>query len=133
MAIQVNIDENKVDNFSNDARTTLKKQLEKYADDIIKEANLIEEILTDDGANIEITSRTILQAARKNETYHGKRKKNVGLVIIKTVSVFSLLLTGFLFDSTGYQDSTVRFIAFIISLIVACVSTVLQFVLETKE
>jgi len=133
VAIQVNIDENKVDNFSNDARTTLKKQLEKYADDIIKEANLIEEILTDDGANIEITSRTILQAARKNETYHGKRKKNVGLVIIKTVSVFSLLLTGFLFDSTGYQDSTVRFIAFIISLIVACVSTVLQFVLETKE
>lgn len=133
MAIQVNIDENKVDNFSNDARTTLKKQLEKYADDIIKEANLIEEILTDDGANIEITSRTILQAARKNETYHGKRKKNVGLVITKTISALSLLLTGFLFDSTGYQDSTVRFIAFIISLIIACVSTVLQFVLEAKE
>lgn len=133
MAIQVNIDENKVDNFSNDARTTLKKQLEKYADDIIKEANLIEEILTDNGVNIEITSRTILQAARKNETYHGKRKKNVGLVITKTVSALSLLLTGFLFDSTGYQDSTVRFIAFIISLIIACVSTVLQFVLEAKE
>lgn len=133
MAIQVNIDENKVDNFSNDARTTLKKQLEKYADDIIKEANLIEEILTDDGASIEITSRTILQAARKNETYHGKKKKNVGSVITKTVSALSLLLTGFLFDSTGYQDSTVRFIAFIISLIVACVSTVLQFVLEAKE
>lgn len=46
MAVQVNIDDNKIDNFSDGAQTTLKKQMEKYADDIIKEANLIEEAIS---------------------------------------------------------------------------------------
>ena len=45
MAVQVNIDENKIDNFSDGAKTTLEKQIEKYTDDIIKEANLIEEAI----------------------------------------------------------------------------------------
>ena len=57
MAVQVNIDDNKIDNFSDGAQTTLKKQMEKYADDIIKEANLIEEAIREDGANTEITSK----------------------------------------------------------------------------
>ena len=56
VAVQVNIDDNKIDNFSDGAQTTLKKQMEKYADDIIKEANLIEEAIREDGANTEITS-----------------------------------------------------------------------------
>ena len=60
VAVQVNIDENKIDNFSDGAQTTLKKQMEKYADDIIKEANLIEEAIREDGANTEITSNIVL-------------------------------------------------------------------------
>lgn len=35
MAVQINIVDDKVDNFSDEAQTTLKKQIEKYADDII--------------------------------------------------------------------------------------------------
>ena len=132
MAIQVNIADNRIDNFSVDAQTTLKKQIEKYADDIIKEANLIEEDLREDGASTEITSNNVLQAVRKKKTNHNK-KPNRGLLITKIVSVFSLLLTGFLFDSTGYQDSVIKLIAFVLFLIVASVSTVLQFVLEDRE
>ena len=67
VAVQVNIDDNKIDNFSDGAQTTLKKQMEKYADDIIKEANLIEEAIREDGANTEITSNIVLQAVRKNK------------------------------------------------------------------
>jgi len=37
VAVQINIVDDKVDNFSDEAQTTLKKQIEKYADDIIKE------------------------------------------------------------------------------------------------
>lgn len=132
MAVQVNIDDNKIDNFSVGAQTTLKKQIEKYADDIIKEANLIEEALREDGASTEITSNNVLQAVRKNKTNHNK-KPNRSLLITKIVSSLSLLVTGFLFDSTGYQDNVIKLIAFIICLIVASVSTVLQFVLEDRE
>lgn len=34
--IQINIDENKVDNFSDDAQAALKKEVAKYASDLIK-------------------------------------------------------------------------------------------------
>lgn len=132
MAIQVNIDDNKVDNFSVDAQATLKKQVEKYADDIIKEANLIEEDFREDGASTEISSNNVLQAVRKKKTNHNK-KPNRGLLITKIVSSFSLLLTGFLFDSNGYQNNANKMIAFVVFLIVASVSTVLQFVLEERE
>lgn len=132
MAIQVNIDDSQIDNFSTDAQTTLKKQMEKYTTDIIKEANLIEEAIREDGASTEITSNIILQAVRKNKTNNNK-KSNKGLLITKIISVFSLLITGFLFDSAGYQNNVVKLITFIIFLIVASVSTVLQFVLEDKE
>lgn len=61
MAVQVNIDENKIDNFSDGAKTTLEKQIEKYTDDIIKEANLIEEAIREDGASAEITSNIVFK------------------------------------------------------------------------
>ena len=73
MAVQVNIDDNKIDNFSDGARITLKKQMDKYADDIIKEANLIEEAIREDGANTEITSNIVLQAVRKNKSNLSKK------------------------------------------------------------
>ena len=132
VAVQINIVDDKVDNFSDEAQTTLKKQIEKYADDIIKEANLIEEGIREDGASTEITSNIVLQAVRKNKTYHNK-KSNKTLLITKIVSALSLLITGFLFDSSGYQNNKMGLIAFVICLIVASVSTVLQFVFEDKE
>ncbi|MDE5885125.1 MAG: hypothetical protein K2H29_08655 [Oscillospiraceae bacterium] len=132
MIIQVNIDDNEIDNFSTDAQTTLKKQMEKYALDIIKEANLIEETRREDGASTEITSNTILLAVRKSKIDHNK-KKNKGLLISKIVSTLSVLLTGFFFDSEGYQNNLIKLISFVSFLIIACVSTVLQFVLEDKE
>ncbi len=132
MAIQVNINDNKIDNFSNEAQTTLKNQVEKYADDIIKEANLIEEAFREDGASAEIISNHVLQAVRKNKTNH-HRKPNRFLIITKIISSLSLLVTGFLFDSAGYQNNVGKLIAFIICLIIASVSTVLQFVLEDRE
>lgn len=131
MAVQVNIDDNKIDNFSVGAQNTLKKQLEKYADDIIKEANLIEEDLREDGASTEITSNIVLQAVRKKKT-NLIRKPHKELLVAKIVSSISALLTGILFDSDGYQGNAAKLIFFVIILIIACVSTVLQFVWEDR-
>ncbi|WP_270640203.1 hypothetical protein [Longibaculum muris] len=132
MIIQINVDEDEIDNLSSDAQITLTKQIEKYTNDIIKEANLIEEVIREDGASTEITSNIILQAVRKNKTVRNK-KSSKSLLITKIVSVFSLLITGFLFDSSGYENNMLGLIAFVISLIVASVSTVLQFIFEDKE
>lgn len=132
MALQVDIGIDKIDNFSSGAKAELVKQLEKYGDNIIKESNLIEEAIREDGASTEITSNIVIQAVRKSKV-PSQKKHSKTLLLLKIVSWLSLLLTGFLFDSNGYQGATIKLVIFIFFLIVACVSTVLQFVFEDKE
>ena len=130
--IQVNIDEKKVDNFTDQARDKLKEQMGKYADNIIKESNLIEESIREDGAIAEITSTIVMQAVRKSKNDTRKKPRN-RMIIIRIVSSFSILITGFLFDASGYGHNFMKLIFFIIFLIIASVSTAIQIVLEEKE
>ena len=130
--IQVNIDEKKVDNFTDQARDTFKEQMGKYADNIIKESNLIEESIREDGAIAEITSTIVMQAVRKSKNDTRKKPRN-WMIIIRIVSSFSILITGFLFDASGYGHNFTKLIFFIIFLIIASVSTAIQIVLEEKE
>lgn len=132
MALQANIDDSKVSNFSNDAKLELVRQLEKYGDSIINESNLIEQAIREDGACTEITSNIVIQAVRKNKNIH-KRKSNIPLIIVKIMSPISLCITGLLFDINGYKDEPIKLIFLIIFLSVGCISTVLQFVFEDKE
>lgn len=132
MGIQINIDDDQINNLSESAKSELKKQAEKHVKDIIKEANLIEDVIREDGACQEITSNIIIQAVRKNKTNPNK-KNSKWLLFFKITSALSLLLTGCLFDSDGYEEKFLVFIFFVISLIVATITTVMQFVLEEKE
>lgn len=131
MALQVNIDDDKIDNFSNDAKLELSNQLKKYGNNIIKESNLIEEVIREDGASKEITSNIVIQAVRKSKIQH--KKHNKVLLFLKIASWLFMLITGFLFDIDGYAGATGKLIGFIICLVFASVSTVLQFVYEDKE
>ena len=123
------ITDEQMENMSEKAKEELVSQLSTYAERIIKEANLIEEGNREDGANREITSSIVKQAVRKYKSNVPTKKEN-GLVVLKVFSAFSLLITVFLFDANGYQDNIIKLILFIIALIVASVSTVLQFVRE---
>ena len=105
--IQVNIDEKKVDGFTDQARDTLKEQMGKYADNIIKESNLIEESIREDEANAEITSTIVMQAVKKYKSDTRKKPSN-NRWIIRVVSTFSTLITGFLFDASGYGHNCIR-------------------------
>ena len=132
VSVEIKIDENKIDNLSNDARRTLKHQIEIHADSIIKDANLIEQASRENGASQEITSNIVLQAVKKNKV-NFKKNPHKGLLICKILSALSLLFTGFLFDSDGFQDTPLLLIAFIVMLVIATGTTVVQFILEDKE
>lgn len=129
MALRVEIADEQMENMTEQAKDELANQLRTYAENIIKEANLIEEGNREDGANREITSSIVMQAVRKYKS-NAPKKNDKGLVVLKIVSAFSLLITGFLFDANGYQDNTMKLVFFVVMLIIACVSTVLQFVKE---
>lgn len=129
MDIKITIDDNSVNNFVGDAESTLKKQLEQYARDVIKEANLIEEGLHEDEAAKEITSSYILQAARKSRTVKPP-KKHKYLPLAKIVSFVSSFLAGVLFDLEAMQGDKWRIIITFVVFIVATISTLFQFIWE---
>ena len=129
MAIQISIEDNQIEGLSENAKITLKKQVLEYASDVIKEANLIEEVIREDGAKKEITSNIIMNAVKKHKNYIIK-KPFKPLIACKIVSSLSLLITGFLFDLNGYQNNAGKLIAFIVLLVIACITTVLQHIKE---
>lgn len=132
VAIRVNIGNDKLSNFSNEAQGTLKTQLEKYGDEIIKEANLIEEGLRENDASTEITSNYVLWAVRKSKTFRPKKKRK-HIIAIKLTAFISSLITGALFDIEAMQASVLRLIVFLITFSIAGGSTLIQFFEEERE
>lgn len=132
VAVRVTIGNDKLGNFSNEAQDTLKNQLEKYADEIISEASLIEEGLREDNASTEITSNYVLWAVRKNKTSRPK-KKSKKMVVIKITAFISSLITGALFDIEAIQASVLRLILFLVVFAIAGGTTLIQFFEEERE
>lgn len=72
--LKVEITDEHMENMSDKAKEELVSQLNKYAENIIKEAILIEEGNREDGANREITSSIVKQAARKYKSNVPQKK-----------------------------------------------------------
>lgn len=131
MNFNIEIDDTNLANLSSGAKSKLQEQVKEYANDLLKEAALIEEGDRQEGANSEITSSIIMQAVsvRRNRNYIEK-KTPIWLKISKFVSTVSCLITGFLFDPAGYQDGFAKLMGFVICFAIACISTALVFIKE---
>lgn len=128
--MEVNIKEELLTDFSGNAKEKLQEQTMAYAQELIKEARLIEEAQREDGAKAEITSNIITRAAFVKRTLGTEKKVPWWLKLCKIISVISCTLTGFFFDPNGYNNHSAMLIAFIIAFAVACVSTVLMYAKE---
>lgn len=131
MNFSIEINDTNLANLSSGAKSKLQEQVEEYANDLLKEAALIEEGDRQEGANSEITSNIIMQAVsvRRNRNFIEK-KTPVWIKICKFVSTISCLITGFIFDPTGYQDNFMGFMTFVVCFAMACISTALIFIKE---
>lgn len=131
MNFHIEIDDTVAANLSDGAKSKLQEQTKEYAHDLLKEAILIEEGNRQEGANSEITSNIIMQAVsvRRNRNYIPP-KTPVWLNICKFVSTLSSLITGFLFDPSGYQNNFQKLMGFIICFAITCISTALVFLKE---
>ncbi|AAL95115.1 DNA-dependent DNA polymerase III subunit alpha [Fusobacterium nucleatum] len=77
MGLQIEIENIVIDNFSESAKTILKTEIKKYAENIVKEANLIEEGELENGIDIEITAKSVNNAVRKNKLNYKKKNKKI--------------------------------------------------------
>lgn len=128
--MEINIKDDLLVDFSGNAKDKLKERTVAYAEELIKEARLLEEGQREDGAKTEITSNIITRAAMVKRTIGIEKKEPTWLKICKIVSVISCAMAGFFFDPNGYTDKLAMLIAFIVFFAVACVSTVLMFIKE---
>lgn len=127
--MDIHINDNLFDNFSGNAKDKVKEQVGQYAVELAKEAKLLEEAHREKGAKSEITSNIVMRAATVRRTV-GPSRTPKWLVLCKIVSVVSSALSGFFFDTGGFQDKTALLIAFTISFATMCVSTVFIFIKE---
>lgn len=124
MNFNIDIADTGLANLSEEAKSKLRQCAKEYISDLLSEAARIEEGDRQAGASSEITSSNIMKAASVKRNRNTVEKKTpVWVKICKYISTISCLITGFLFDPTGYSDNLVRLVSFIICLAVACFST----------
>lgn len=128
MEMKIIIPDEKIKNFSTDAKIRLQQKTLEYSLDIITEAAKIERVVRENGASVEITDHYVVQASRKNR--YTKRKK-VGWIVLRIVSEILILVTGLMWSVENFVsvDGTfniVYFVFFSLILAAALITTIIS-------
>lgn len=123
MDIEFEIQEEKVLNLSNNAKTELEKLSKKYAEDILDEASRIETSRRNPGAESEITATILKEADIFHKRFSIKKPKPWWVKIIQVLGFISTLITGSLLDIEKFKEIN-HVIWFIIVLFISVSATV---------
>lgn len=127
MEVKFDIDDNKVQNFTDGAKNRLSLQAKKYAEDIVSESEKVEELLREDGALPEITENIVFQAIRRNRTPLKHRKK-WWMIVIKILSELLLFISGLMFNQEKLSTSITYFGFFSLIFTSALIITIIMHV-----
>lgn len=122
MKLEIDIPDEKVQHFSQDAITELKAQSIRIAQEITDEASRIEEGRRLPTAHSEITQSIVKEAAAQPRMTIS-RKKNHLIKIIQAVAFISTLISGLLLDISKFTETN-HVIWFIVVLFVAIATTI---------
>ena len=128
MEYKINIDDDKLTDFSNSALSTLKNHITKYASDIIDEANRIGDGAREDNAKKEVVSSYVERACIKYR-YFVKKKESRWFLIKKIVSDVFLTASGILGSLAFSPDTNSRllFISFCLCCAIAVAFTISKY------
>lgn len=128
---EIELDDDDLSSLTEGAKNKLSEETKSFATELLCEAIRIEEVERQEGANCEITSSIVMQAARvKKYKRHSEKSTPMWLKIVKILSSISLVITGFLFDPNGYQNNMLKLMSFIIIFAIACISTAVVYIKE---
>ncbi len=122
MKLEIDIPDEKVQHFSQDAITELKGQSIRIALEITDEASRIEEGRRLPSAHSEITQSIVKEAAAQPRMTIS-RKKDYRIKIIQAVAFISTLISGLLLDTSKFTETN-HVIWFIVVLFVAISTTI---------
>lgn len=131
MEVKFEIPEDKVKNFSGNAKNKISEYAQNYALDIISEAERIELSTHIGDSPSEVTSSHVGHAANKFRSISSVKKKKIGNTIFKIVSEILILIAGIMFlpDKFVTENKTFNIIYFIIFLVVlssAIITTIIS-------
>lgn len=122
MNIEFEIPDEKVQNFSTDAKTELKNQSCRIAEEIVDEASRIEASRRVPESNSEVTQSNVKEAASQPRMIVAKKKSWLSK-IIQIVAFASTLVAGSLLDTTKFTETN-HVIWFIVMSFIAIGTTV---------
>ena len=122
MKFEIDIPDEKVQTFSPDAKSELKKQSNRIAEEIVDESSRIEATRRLPETNSEVTQSNVREAATQPRMVVA-RKKSLTSKIVQAVAFISTLISGNLLDTSKFTDPNHVF-WFIVSLFVAIGTTV---------
>jgi len=123
MDIKFEIQEEKVQNLSSNARSELESLSKKYAEDILDEASRIEASRRNQGAKSEITATIIKEADIFQKRFSIRKNKPWWIKIIQIVGFVATLITGSLLDTDKFKETN-HVIWFIVMLFISVATTV---------
>ena len=123
MNIEFEIQDEKVQNLSDNAKEELIQLSKKYTEDILDEASRIEASRRNPGAGSEITSTIIKEADFYQKRFSINKNKPWWIKIIHIIGFIATLITGGLLDTEKFKETS-HVIWFIIMLFIAVSATV---------
>lgn len=128
--MKVEVDDNKLKFFSNEAKDLLQEGANDYIVDVIKEAERIEAGTRGRKNTPEITAPYVRQASKSN--FRLRQGKPMKSIVAQIVSSISILFAGLLYDKTAFSTNQWQLLVFVLVLVVVGVFTTLTFVWEDR-
>jgi hypothetical protein len=122
MRIEIDIADEKVQNFSQDAKTEVKKQSTRIIEEIVDEAGRVEASRRLPDTNSEVTQSIVKEAATQPRMIVA-RKKSWKFKIIQIAAFGSTLVAGSLLDTEKFKETS-HVVWFIVMSFVAIGTTV---------
>ena len=133
LKIEIEIPDEKVECFSNNAKNDIGKYAEKYTLDIISEAERIELSTHEGNSESEITSTHVAQSANKFKLNNTVRRKKTFLNVVKAISEIFLFFAGILFSTDKFvvnqEFNLWYFILFMFVFTIALIATIMSYTL----
>lgn len=130
MDVKFEIADDKVKNFSGNAKNRIIEQSKNYALDIINEAERIELSNHEDNSPSEVTSSHVGLAAKKFRSISRTKKKKRKMVVLKIVSEFLIFIAGIMFLPDKFVTDSVfniaYFVFFLAVLTAALITTIVS-------
>lgn len=129
MPINIEIKDEKIVSYSDNAKSALRKIINSFINDLLNEIDRISSAVNWEGN--EVTTNIVNDAYRLRISNYRTKKRNVWKIILKIITAIFSLITGSFFDLNEFKLGNVFYIiSFLVLFVITIILIILDIVLE---